>query len=228
MSVELFHDLKDLIDNAQHPVLAVVLAEGCENFKGKFLTDFETQVQNQFNPVHLHIICYREEPPVFPRPLTQAVYYFAPKNYTPLFFRHGMNAMSVATDIVTALKMMEGRSYVDAAYEHNQTMHAQYQETEQMIKTEDTTQFPSLFQQARNFAKEMWHTGKNAAAGLPVLVDADTAFQRFSMCQGCEFLKTDNFRCEKCGCFMKTKTQLASASCPIGKWHVVTPQKQTA
>ncbi len=24
------------------------------------------------------------------------------------------------------------------------------------------------------------------------------------------------------------KTQLASASCPIGKWHAVTPQKQPA
>jgi hypothetical protein len=225
MSVELFHDLKAVIDNAQHPVLAVVVAEGCESYKGQFLTDFETQLNAQQNPVHVHVICYAQEPAVFPRPLTQVVYYFAPQNYTPLFYRQGMNAMSVAVDIVTVLKMMEGRSYVDAAYEHNATMRTQYQETEQMIKTEDTTQFPSLFQQARNFAKEMWHTGKNAANGLPVLVDADAAFQRFSMCQGCEFLKTDSFRCEKCGCFMKTKTQLASASCPIGKWQAVAVQK---
>jgi hypothetical protein len=223
MSVELFHDLKTLIDTAQHPVIAVVVAEGCENYKGKFLTDFEEQLQLQPNPVHVHLICYAQEPAVFPRPLTQVAYYFAPRNYTPLFFRQGPNAMSAAVDIATALKMMEGRSYIDSAYEHNTSMREQYKETEKMLKTEDTTKFPSLFQQARNFAKEMWHTGKNAAHGLPVLVDADTAFQRFSTCQGCEFLKTDSFRCEKCGCFMKTKTQLASASCPVGKWQAVTP-----
>ena len=219
MSVEAFTDLKTLIDNAQHPVLAVVLAEGCEQYKGKFLTDLEEQLQRQSNPVHIHVICYREEPMVFPRPLTQVIYYFAPKNYTPLFHRHGNNAMNAPTDIVTAIKMMQGMSYAEAAHGEQKD---KYEKTEQMIETEDVSNFPSLFQQARNFAKEMWNTSKKAAQGLPVLVDADTAFSRFEMCRGCEFLTQDNFRCQKCGCFMKTKTQLASASCPIGKWQAAT------
>lgn len=217
--MEMFRELQELIDNAQHPVLTVVVAEGCEEYKGRFLTDFETALNNQPNPVHLHIVCYKEEPIMFPRPLTQVVYYFAPKNYTPLFYRQGQRAMNAEQDIKTALQMIQGSSYLEAAY--SPEAREQYERTENMMKSEDTSKFPSLFQQARSLAKEMWNTSKNAAQGLPVIVDAETAFNRFSMCQSCEFLK-ENFRCEKCGCFMKAKTQLASASCPIKKWGSVT------
>lgn len=220
MSAELFPDLKKIIDEAQYPVLAVVVSDGCEHYKGLFLTDLEEKISKQANPIHFHIICYPENYQVFPLPMTQIIYYFAPKNYTPLFYRQGNKAMSVEIDIAVATKMIQGQNYLDAAY--NPEIKKQYELTENMIKTEDTSNFPSLFRQARNFAKEMWQSGKNAANGLPILVDADTAFQRFETCQSCEFLKTEHFRCEKCGCFMKTKTQLASASCPIGKWQAVT------
>lgn len=221
MSVQMFRELEELINNAEHPVVVAVVAEGCDNFKGRFLTDFEDVLQKQQNPVHYHIICYKEDTGLFPRPLTQVVYYFAPKNHTPLFYRTGLNAFSVELDIQTALKMIDGMSYAEAAFTPEVKM--QYDQTEEMMKTEDTSKFPSLFQQARNLAKEMWVSGKNASRGLPVIVSAETAFERFSVCQSCEFLK-ENFRCEKCGCFMKAKTQLASASCPIGKWQAaVTP-----
>jgi hypothetical protein len=216
----MFRELQELIDTAEHVVIAVIVAEGCENYKGKFLTDLENQIRNQTNTVHLHVICYREEPIMFPRPMTQAVYYFAPKNYTPLFYRQGQRAMDAPIDIVTAIKMVQGMSYAEAAY--GEEKKESYERTEELVKNEDTSNFPSLFQQARNFAKEMWHAGKNAAVGLPVLVDANTAFQRFETCRGCEFLTQDSFRCEKCGCFMKTKTQIATSSCPIGKWSAVT------
>lgn len=221
MSVQMFRELQELIDNSEHLIVAVIVAEGCENYKGKFLTDLENQIKNQSNPVHMHVICYREEPIMFPRPMTQAVYYFAPKNYTPLFYRQGQRAMDAPIDITTAIKMIQGMSYAEAAYGTEKK--ESYERTEQLVKNEDTSNFPSLFQQARNFAKEMWHAGKNAAVGLPVLVDADTAFSRFETCRGCEFLTQDSFRCEKCGCFMKTKTQIATSSCPIGKWSAITP-----
>lgn len=223
MSVQYFPELKKIIDEAQHPIVAVVVADGCEEYKGLFLTDFEERLQQQPNPVHYHVICYPESQMVFPRPLPQAVYYFAPKNYEPLFYRQGNKAMSLEIDVAAATKMAQGQNYLQAAY--NPELQRQYELTENMIKNEDTSRFPSLFQQARNFAKEMWHSGKNAANGLPILVDADTAFERFNICQSCEFLKTEQFRCEKCGCFMKTKTHLASASCPIGKWSSETQQK---
>ena len=49
-----------------------------------------------------------------------------------------------------------------------------------------------------------------------MLYDEDVLKMRWDLCLGCEFLK-DN-KCEKCGCFMKVKHKLATASCPVGKW----------
>jgi len=40
----------------------------------------------------------------------------------------------------------------------------------------------------------------------------------YSICQGCEFFSKNTKRCKKCGCFMKLKTTLKMAKCPVGKW----------
>ena len=50
-----------------------------------------------------------------------------------------------------------------------------------------------------------------------MLHDQDIIDKRWDICTGCEFL--NNNKCEKCGCFMKVKTRVATASCPIGKWE---------
>ena len=47
--------------------------------------------------------------------------------------------------------------------------------------------------------------------------DNDIVLDRINLCKGCKFI-TPSFRCVKCGCFMKAKTLLAHAKCPIGKW----------
>tara|TARA_R110002051_G_scaffold63610_1_gene115802 strand:- start:954 stop:1145 length:192 start_codon:yes stop_codon:yes gene_type:complete len=44
-----------------------------------------------------------------------------------------------------------------------------------------------------------------------------TSGGRFDICKKCPFLTKRN-RCKKCGCFMKLKTKLSLAKCPIGKW----------
>lgn len=207
--------IKNLIDTASYPVIVAVVAEGCEEFKGQFLSSFEEKLYAQTNRVHYHVLCYSEEGMPFPRPYTKTVYYFAPKNHTPLFFRQGQYALSVETDIAIAYSMMNGVDYIDAAFDPETKK--QYIDTENMFKTEDVANYPSFFQQARGFAKEMWNTGKNVSRGFPILADADTAYKRLSICQGCEFFK-DNSRCEKCGCYMKTKTHLATSTCPINKW----------
>ena len=208
--------LTDIIDSVSDIIVALVVSDGCENFKSQLVQDFETKLAAQPIPTHLYTICYGEQSLPFPRPYTPAVYYFAPKTQIPLFYRlHGQMVQDVTKDVQTAKEMMSGKQYTDAAMD--EPTRAQYMKTEEMLKTEDVSQFPPFFQQIRNLGKEMWNTGKHAAQGLPILADADTAFQRISTCQGCEFFKDDS-RCEKCGCFMKTKTQLASATCPIGKW----------
>lgn len=207
--------IKNLIETASHPIVVAVVAEGCDEFKGQFLTNFEEKLYAQPRSVHYHILCYSEEGMPFPRPSTKAVYYFAPKNYTPLFFRQGSQALSVESDVAIAYSMIDGANYIDAAFDPDTKM--QYIKTEEMLKTENVANYPSVFQQARNFAKEMWNTGKTASKGFPILTDAETAYKRLTICQGCEFFK-DNSRCEKCGCYMKTKAQLTTSTCPLNKW----------
>lgn len=48
--------------------------------------------------------------------------------------------------------------------------------------------------------------------------DEDLAQYRLKICQSCEFFKVNGSRCKKCGCFMKIKTTLEMAKCPVGKW----------
>ena len=42
--------------------------------------------------------------------------------------------------------------------------------------------------------------------------------ERMDICLSCPELIKLTQTCKKCGCFMKVKTQLADAKCPIGKW----------
>jgi hypothetical protein len=69
----------------------------------------------------------------------------------------------------------------------------------------------------RNFANDMWKTAKSVGKRLPVLVPAEVATERYTICEGCPNL-TEEFRCTECGCFMKKKTHLAQSKCPLGKW----------
>ena len=47
--------------------------------------------------------------------------------------------------------------------------------------------------------------------------DNDIIMERVKHCSNCPYI-TPKFRCTQCGCFMKLKTTLAHAKCPIGKW----------
>lgn len=91
-----------------------------------------------------------------------------------------------------------------------------YQEIKTQLENENLEKFPSLFQQARNLAKQAWTSGIDVAKGKPLLASAEKAAARLEICQGCEFFKQD--RCLKCGCFMNAKIHVESAACPINKW----------
>ena len=41
---------------------------------------------------------------------------------------------------------------------------------------------------------------------------------RLDICEKCEHLDKKLYVCKECGCFMKAKTLLIGAECPIGKW----------
>lgn len=51
------------------------------------------------------------------------------------------------------------------------------------------------------------------------VTDADTAVARYQICLSCPELIKLTKQCKKCGCFMKAKTGLKNAKCPIGKWQ---------
>lgn len=52
-----------------------------------------------------------------------------------------------------------------------------------------------------------------------LLHDADIIEARLAECNDCEHFIKATSQCKKCGCFMKVKTRLATARCPIGKWE---------
>jgi hypothetical protein len=48
---------------------------------------------------------------------------------------------------------------------------------------------------------------------LPIVAE-----NRMKICNSCPELISLSKQCKKCGCFMPSKTKLAEASCPLGKW----------
>lgn len=48
--------------------------------------------------------------------------------------------------------------------------------------------------------------------------DSELAESRLAICRTCDFFNLRLEKCTKCGCFMKLKTTLERAKCPIGHW----------
>ncbi len=42
--------------------------------------------------------------------------------------------------------------------------------------------------------------------------------RRYDICKSCPELIKLTSQCKKCGCFMKLKTTIEAAQCPLGKW----------
>ena len=49
-------------------------------------------------------------------------------------------------------------------------------------------------------------------------VDTEVSMSRYSICEGCPSFLNITKQCKECGCFMKIKTKIDTAVCPIGKW----------
>jgi hypothetical protein len=48
--------------------------------------------------------------------------------------------------------------------------------------------------------------------------DENLGKERFEICTTCPQFINLTGNCKKCGCFMKSKTKLQVAVCPLGKW----------
>ncbi len=48
--------------------------------------------------------------------------------------------------------------------------------------------------------------------------DKDLGMKRYKICLSCPRIIHATGQCRECGCFMKAKTQLEDAKCPLCKW----------
>jgi hypothetical protein len=48
--------------------------------------------------------------------------------------------------------------------------------------------------------------------------DKELIEQRLAICNECPWFNKRSARCRQCGCYMKLKTTLERAKCPMGKW----------
>jgi hypothetical protein len=54
----------------------------------------------------------------------------------------------------------------------------------------------------------------------------DVSKERLEICGTCEFYVPITTQCNQCGCFMRGKTLLLDAECPIGKWSKKSDEPQ--
>jgi len=77
---------------------------------------------------------------------------------------------------------------------------------------------PSLKDQIKDLSEIAKDSAKNILSGKDIIASDDIVSARLNLCEVCEFYIKDQSRCKKCGCFMKAKTKMLVAKCPVDKW----------
>ena len=211
-------DIEKIIMEETSLILILVMAEGCMENDTAMEVLLKPLVEENKIPLRTLRVCFDDHDMPWPRPLTEALYYFAPKRTNPLFLRTGKEAVErFFDDLEIATKMMSGMGYDEAIF--NEEELELIKETEQTLLEEDKnkSKYPSRMNIVRNLGKDIWKSAKYIGKRLPVLVSKDVVVERYSICEQCPNL-TEVGRCTECGCFMKKKVNLAASSCPIGKW----------
>ena len=211
-------DIEKIIMEETSLILVLVIAEGCWENDTALEVLLKPLLEENEIPARVVRICFDDHDMPWPRPLTEALYYFAPKQPAPLFLRTGQEAIDrFFDDLEVAKKMMSGMSYDEAIFNEEELQ--LIKETEQTLLEEDKnkSKYPSKMNMVRNLGKDIWKSAKYVGKGLPVLASKEVVVERYSICEQCPNL-TEEGRCTECGCFMKKKVNLAASSCPIGKW----------
>lgn len=73
---------------------------------------------------------------------------------------------------------------------------------------------PSFVTMLKNFAKA---ATEHITSGLPQTSDGEKE-RRASICESCDDLDKEQYRCNVCGCYLVLKTAWISQQCPLGKW----------
>jgi hypothetical protein len=224
--VNLKNEILPLVMQSDRIVILLLVArkDGNVNYLESELENFFTTFKHK-DSINYYILAFNEDELPFPYPITDILYWFLPNNPTPIFYKQGLEAVSKFNDdyLAASTMLVDGVSYIEA------TRTKEDIETIERVDAELTTDIESLpptYQMVRTLGKEMFNTAKRFGRSLPVLVPSGTVTERYSICEKCPHL-TDNARCTKCGCFMKAKVNLATSSCPIGKWGEYTPHAES-
>ena len=120
-------------------------------------------------------------------------------------------------NIMTELqKLKKGKDVnPDKLIQCENTLNAWRERTGQLHKELIDLYEKSFALKVESFFKTMWVWAKSGFK----LVKGDLGDKRFAICQTCPHLKKD--RCTLCGCFMKKKSKIPGALCPIKKWKKV-------
>lgn len=73
---------------------------------------------------------------------------------------------------------------------------------------------PSIFKMMKTFTKELTNYIKSGAKN----VSPEDYAIRLDICSGCEHLKKQSMRCNKCGCLLEHKAKWKSSDCPDNRW----------
>ena len=81
-------------------------------------------------------------------------------------------------------------------------------------------EYPSLFQQATNFAKATGAVVSTAVRGEVIIRSAKEQAEYLAICEACEKFDPTQGRCTICGCYARWKARIASEHCPLDppKW----------
>lgn len=69
-----------------------------------------------------------------------------------------------------------------------------------------------------NAIRAALRAGIFAIRGRRILVDSATEQHRLWTCASCPSLEISSMQCKTCTCFVRSKVNLASESCPEKKW----------
>jgi hypothetical protein len=217
--MESYHeDIEKIIMEETSLILVAVIAEGCMEHETGLESHLNPLLDENKIPLRTLRVCFDENNLPWPRPITEALYYFVPKRTTPLFLRVGQEAVDrFFDDLEIATKMMSGMSYEEAIFDEEELK--LIKETEQAFsdENEDISKYPSKMNMVRNLGRDLWKSAKYVGKRLPVLASKEIVVERYSICEQCPNL-TEEGRCTECGCYMTRKVNLAAASCPIDKW----------
>jgi len=98
---------------------------------------------------------------------------------------------------------------------YNEILKYEYDENDYSMDTNDLAE---LANQLKSLKETMNQVKLGALKGERIVAKKPLWQQRQDVCDQCEYYQIPQNICSKCGCFMKIKTKINHAKCPLDKW----------